>query len=234
MRSRARIVATVAGVTVGGVLVLGSCGIGTSGEVEPVEEDILQALDPTNPTTTTTTTEPVPTTPPGTPTPQPPGSSTTTNAPPVTTPAEESFTLYFLDGEQLVGVDVALSNGSPRRRLEVLGEGPPEAHVDAGIRSAVPLGLVRTVRLQGEVFTIDLNEEEYGTIDPDDQRYMTGQIVLTLTEDDPMNQVRFTLDDEPLRVFRRDGSPSEPGETVGRDDYTPLLDVATRAVDDDG
>ena len=73
--------------------------------------------------------------------------------------------------------------------------------------------------------TVDMAGEAFQRIDPADQRSAIGQLVLTLTERPGIGQVRFTLDGEPMRVPRRDGLQSEPGESVSRLDYQSLLDL---------
>jgi hypothetical protein len=56
-----------------------------------------------------------------------------------------------------------------------------------------------------------------------DQRLMVGQIVLTLVDQPEIERVDFTLDGQPLAVFLRDNTLSEPGEAVGRSAYEVLL-----------
>ena len=52
---------------------------------------------------------------------------------------------------------------------------------------------------------------------------MVAQIVLTITDVPGIEEVVFTTDGEPLRVYQRDDELTDPGEPVTRDDYQELL-----------
>ena len=99
------------------------------------------------------------------------------------------------------------------------------------MRTALQPGLISGVALWGtDGATVTLDSAMFAGIDDADQRLMVGQIVLTL--DRPARTSTgsdFTLDGEPLAVFLRDNTLSEPGEAVGRSDYEVLLaDPGTR------
>ena len=147
-----------------------------------------------------------------------------------TTIVTEQVVLYFVDGRTLTDVSRDLARGpspsSPLRVVTALLDGPPPGEFGIGLRSLLTDDLVNSVVASGTGFvTVDLAGEAFQRIDPADQRSAIGQLVLTLTERPGIGQVRFTLDGEPMRVPRRDGLQSEPGESVSRLDYQSLLDL---------
>ena len=219
------------------VAALSGCGIGSSEAVEELQPEDLAALDQTTTSTTTTTVEIVMATEPEATTADsvesvPPNSGavdssnvTTTMAPPTspTTPTE-TVMLFFVEGSRLVGVDVEVpAPAELRRQLDALGAGPPPDDFEAGVRTAVPAGLVRGVERWPNGITVDLNSEPFNGVESENQRTMLAQIVLTLTAQPDIDQVLFTMDGEPLGVYRRDNVLSEPGEPVTREDYEELL-----------
>jgi hypothetical protein len=226
-------------------VVVASCGIGATDQVDEVDPDILARLEPTS--TTTVMTEPPtsspPTAPESSPAPTPPGSgdepTTTTTAPPTTVPepattvSSEPLSLYFIDGSRLVRIPVDVPEStSLRGQLRQLEEGPPADLAEQGVRTAVPPDLVRGLEISNDYVTVNLDEALFSGIEDLDQRLIIGQIVLTLTYDLGFENVRFTLDGEPLRVFREDGTLGEPGETVGWNDYAGLTDDAAERTAD--
>jgi spore germination protein GerM len=200
---------------------LGACGIGSSDTVEEIQPDELAVLDPTS-STSTTMPDSVP------PVESTPGSVelvTTTIGGTTTTVATEDVPLYFISGSQLMSIATPVPLPLEERRiLDALASGPPAAELEAGIRNAVPLDLVRGVRQVGHRITIDLRGDVFRGIDSDDQRLTVAQIVLTMTDVPGIDEVVFTTDGEPLRVYQRDNELTEPGEPVTSADYVELLD----------
>jgi hypothetical protein len=211
---------------VAALTLLAGCRIGGSDRVEEVDSNLLSGLN--EPTTSTTTTLPdtVPDTVSPTSTTMPPG-ATANSAPsaPSTTVATEPMRLYFVEGSQLVPIEVEVPEDlSERRRLALLEDGPPAIDASAGVRTALVPGLIAgmTIRDSREA-TIDLDGEVFAGVADTDQRLMIGQIVLTLVARPGIDRVGFTRDGEPLAVPLRNLALSEPGEAVDVGDYESLL-----------
>ena len=116
---------------------------------------------------------------------------------------------------------------SLRGQLGLLEDGPPADLAAAGVRTALAPDLISGVALWGtDGATVTLDAERFAGIDDADQQLMVGQIVLSLADQPNIERVDFTLDGEPLQVFLRDNTLSEPGAAVGRDDYAVLLSGA--------
>lgn len=202
------------------VLVLVGCGVGGDDRLRQINRDDLQGLDETTTTSTSTTTTVAPTPPVG-----------PTIVATSTTVATESVQLYFLDGNQLQPVTIDLAAPATLSRvLTALLSGPPAGDLGIGLRSLLPARtetappLVNVVVPSSEGYaTVDLNNTAFQRIDPTDQRAAIAQIVLTLTTRPGIGQVRFTLDGDPMRVPRREGLQSEPGQLVSAQDYVSLL-----------
>ena len=195
------------------------CGIGGSDQVEEVDSDLLGGLN--EPTAETST--PDGSDPPSTST---PGSTTSV--------ATETVRLYFIEGSQLRAVDVEIPvNTSLRGQLRLLEEGPPADYADAGVRTALVPDLISGVaRWGGDGARVTFDASLFDGVDDADQLLMVGQIVLTLTDQPGIDEVNFTVDGEPIRVFRGDNTLSEPGQAVGRGDYELLLtDASARTVE---
>jgi hypothetical protein len=187
-----------------------ACRIGGSDHVEEVDADLLSGLDEPTPETSA-----------------PPGSDPVTSTLPgsTTTVATDTVKLFFIEGSQLVAVDVETPRGtSLRGRLRLLEEGPPAERAQAGVRTALTPGLISGFARRGtDGATVTLDSEAFAGVDNADQQLMIGQIVLTLTGWPRIERVDFTLDGEPMQVFLEDNTLSQPGAAVGRDDYAVLL-----------
>jgi spore germination protein GerM len=192
------------------IVLTAACRIGGSDHVEEVDADLLSGLD--EPTAETST---------------PPGSdpATTTMPGPTTTVATETVQLYFIEGSQLVAVEVEAPEGtSTRGKLRLLEEGPPADRAEAGVRTALTPGLISGFARRGtDGATVTLDSEAFAGVDNADQQLMIGQIVLSLTDWPGVVRVDFTLDGEPMQVFLEDNTLSQPGAAVGHDDYAVLL-----------
>lgn len=207
---------------------LAGCSVGEQDGVTRIDQADLGGLDQTVPELTAAA-ESTPTVPSASPT-----SVRPVSTPPATTAPQQtvSSTMYFISGEGLVAVAMELPPSaaqSVRSYLDALASGPPASAVEAGIRSAIPVDLVRSIQIRSDGITIDLDGDLFSAVDTQDQQLLIGQIVLSITDLPdagglgPFNRVRFTLDDAPLPVLRRDNSRTEPGEYVTADDYTQLL-----------
>jgi hypothetical protein len=186
------------------------CRIGGSDHVEEVDADLLGGLNEPTPETSA---------PPGS------GPATSMTPGPTTTVATETVTLYFIEGSQLVAVDVETPEGtSTRGKLRLLEEGPPPERAEEGVRTALTPDLISGFAHWGtDGATVTLDSERFAGVDNADQQLMIGQIVLSLTGCPGIDRVDFTLDGEPMQVFLEDNTLSQPGAPVGNDDYAVLL-----------
>lgn len=169
--------------------------------------------------------------------------ATTTSAPPTTTPQTttppvvetttstssstipvEIVSLFFVAGTQVVPIDrLLLSPAAPPQVLAALAEGPPEGDAAAGLRSALPVGFTAEVAVERGIATVVLPATFITDLPGVEQRLAVAQIVLTLTRQSGVGQVRFTSNNEPQSVPRGRGDLSSPGATVACDDYANLL-----------
>jgi hypothetical protein len=193
-----------------------SCSIPGDGSVNQIDPDqIPYELN-------ATTTSPPPTT----------VSATTTTTPVVETTTStisstipvEIVRLFFVAGAQIVPIDrLLLSPAAAPQVLAALSEGPPEGDAAAGLRSALPVGFVAEVSVERGIATVVLPATFITDIPGGEQRLAVAQIVLTLTRQSGVGQVRFTSNNEPQSVPRGRGDLSAPGASVACDDYANLL-----------
>ena len=198
------------------VLVTSSCSIPGDGSVKQIDPDqIPYELN-------ATTTSPPPTTVPATTTTAPVVESTTSTI--SSTIPVEVVRLFFVAGAQIVPIDrLLLSPAAAPQVLAALSEGPPEGDAAAGLRSALPVGFVAEVSVERGIATVELPGTFITELPGGEQRLAVAQIVLTLTRQAGVGQVRFTSDNEPQSVPRGRGDLSSPGATVACDDYANLL-----------
>ena len=198
------------------VLATSSCSIPGDGSVKQIDPDqIPYELN-------ATTTSPPPTTVPATTT-TAPVVETTTSTISSTIPVEV-VRLFFVAGAQIVPIDrLLLSPAAAPQVLAALSEGPPEGDAAAGLRSALPIGFVAEVSVERGIATVVLPATFITDIPGGEQRLAVAQIVLTLTRQSGVGQVRFTSNNEPQSVPRGRGDLSAPGATVACDDYANLL-----------
>ena len=198
------------------VLVTSSCSIPGDGSVKQIDPDqIPYELN-------ATTTSPPPTTVPATTTTAPVVESTTSTI--SSTIPVEVVRLFFVAGAQIVPIDrLLLSPAAAPQVLAALSEGPPEGDAAAGLRSALPVGFVAEVSVERGIATVELPGTFITELPGGEQRLAVAQIVLTLTRQAGVGQVRFTSDYEPQSVPRGRGDLSSPGATVACDDYANLL-----------
>jgi hypothetical protein len=198
------------------VLATSSCSIPGDGSVKRIDPDqIPYELN-------ATTTSPPPTTVPATTTTAPVVESTTSTI--SSTIPVEIVRLFFVAGAQIVPIDrLLLSPAAAPQVLAALSEGPPEGDAAAGLRSALPVGFVAEVSVERGIATVILPGTFITDLPGGEQRLAVAQIVLTLTRQSGVGQVRFTSDNEPQSVPRGRGDLSTPGATVACDDYANLL-----------
>ena len=198
------------------VLAASSCSIPGDGSVKRIDPNqIPYELN-------ATTTSPPPTTVPATTTIAPVVESTTSTI--SSTIPVEVVRLFFVAGAQIVPIDrLLLSPAAAPQVLAALSEGPPEGDAAAGLRSALPVGFVAEVSVERGIATVELPGTFITELPGGEQRLAVAQIVLTLTRQAGVGQVRFTSDNEPQSVPRGRGDLSSPGATVACDDYANLL-----------
>jgi len=193
-----------------------SCSIPGGGSVKQINPDKipydLNATTTSSPPTTTaasTTTSPV--------------IETTTSTSSSTIPVE-IVSMFFVAGTQVVPIDrLLLSPAAAPQVLAALFEGPPEGDAAAGLRSALPVGFEAEVTVERGIATVVLPSTFITDLPGGEQRLAVAQIVLTLTRQSGVGQVRFTSNNEPQSVPRGRGDLSSPGATVACDDYANLL-----------
>ena len=205
----------VAALTAIGIVVT-SCSIPGDGSVKQIDADKipyeLNATTTSSPPTTvpaSTTTTPV--------------VETTTSTSSSTIPVE-IVSMFFVAGTQVVPIDrLLLSPAAAPQVLAALSEGPPEGDAAAGLRSALPVGFAAEVTVERGIATVELPGTFITDLPGGEQRLAVAQIVLTLTRQSGVGQVRFTSNYEPQSVPRGRGDLSTPGATVACDDYANLL-----------
>lgn len=145
--------------------------------------------------------------------------STSTTLPPE---SRQFVQLFYVRADRLVPtIDEIAVNPTLNEVLAALVSGPVEELANAGFRSAFGAAdAVRDVTLLGGVATVDLTSA-FSLLPPGDQVLGLGQIVLTLTAQPGVGQVRFTLEGQAIDVPRGDGNLATG--PVSRDDYSDLL-----------
>lgn len=148
--------------------------------------------------------------------------STTADA---TTVVPVPATIYFVRGEELVGVQRLMpSPVSATNRLTALARGPDEMESALGLGTAVPSrDLIGNVREGGGAVQVELTTG-LDDLPPLTARLCIAQIVLTAVGDDPAAQVSFTFDGEALAVPLPDGSMTTT--PVDRTTYDELIAAA--------
>lgn len=211
-----RTLLNLAGILTAIAMVVTSCSLPGDGSVKQIDADKipyeLSATTTSSPPTTvpaSTTTTPV--------------VETTTSTSSSTIPVE-IVSMFFVAGAQVVPIDrLLLSPAAAPQVLAALSEGPPEGDPAAGLRSALPVGFAAEVTVERGVATVVLPGTFITDLPGGEQRLAVAQIVLTLTRQSGVGQVRFTSNNEPQSVPRGRGDLTTPGATVACDDYANLL-----------
>ena len=128
--------------------------------------------------------------------------------------------VYLVAADRLVAVPRELP--SPRSSVAALAallEGASDTESTLGVTTALSSEALGSVRMGGGVVQVEVVADlDAGVLDPS---LAFGQVVLTLTELDPVLTVAFTRNGSPLAVRLPDGSSTEGA--VGRDDFVALL-----------
>lgn len=128
---------------------------------------------------------------------------------------------YVRDGALVPTIDEVAVNPTLNEVLAALVTGPVDELAESGFRSAIGgPEVVRGVSLSAGVATVDLTTA-YTQIPVGDQVFGLGEIVLTLTAQPGVGQVRFTLEGQAIDVPRADNTVV--AGPVSRDDYDALL-----------
>ncbi len=136
-----------------------------------------------------------------------------------TTPSGFGASIFLLDPDRLVPVTRRLDEPTPAQRVRALLDGPTEAELTAGDRTAVPSGTtLRGIRLRGHRATINLGGE-FDRVSGTDRAAAIAQLVYTVTEDPLVASVRFEFEGRAIEVPADGGELT--GRAVGRADYPP-------------
>jgi len=190
-----RTLLNVAGIFIALGIVVSSCSLPGDGSVKQIDTDKipyeLNATTTSSPPTSvpaSTTTSPV--------------IETTTSTSSSTIPVE-IVSMFFVAGTQVVPIDrLLLSPAAAPQVLAALSEGPPEGDAAAGLRSALPVGFAAEVTVERGIATVELPGTFITDLPGGEQRLAVAQIVLTLTRQSGVGQVRFTSNNEPQSVPR--------------------------------
>lgn len=192
-----------------------ACGVPSGSSSRPIDPDAVPSA--LNATTTTLDPSLVPTT---------TTIATDQSSEPSTTVPVEPVALFYVAGNQVVAIPrLLLSPAAPPQVLAALAEGLPTGDEAAGLRNAIPRGLMASVSVERGIATVDLPPTFSVDVQGSDQRLAIAQIVLTLTRRAGIGQVIFTSDRAPLAVPRGRGDLTSPGGLVACDDYDNLLPV---------
>lgn len=143
---------------------------------------------------------------------------TTTTSIPV-----EQVDMYFPIGRQLAKIQVPLPADPVLNQVMArILQGPPEGESFVGLRTILPADAEVTATNEKGVAVVDFPAGIFEDISASDQRLVFGQIVLTMTSQPGIGQVRFTQEQQDISVFLGDASSSVAGQPVTRDDYKNL------------
>lgn len=151
---------------------------------------------------------------------------TTTTVSPAAPTGRFSTVLYYVaEGELLPTV-----RDLPDRTLDSILTAllDPPTNTPAGLGSSIPPG-TRLLGLQRDrrTITVDLSEA-FDNVVGQSRQQAIGQIVMTVTELDDIQRVRFMVEGEPITV----SSPVRgDSETVGACDFAQMLSGVVEAVD---
>ncbi len=222
-RSRLRSMSLRSQVSLGAIcaLIIASCGVPTDRSVRniPLPNGRLVALMATSTSTTTTSTTTTTTIapPPSTAPPTAPPTEPTTLAVPVV----EYFELFFVVGDRFVEERRLLSvESSLQDVVSALEAGPSSALDSVSSRSALQPDDVKLVTRLGGLATVDL-DPRVRDLPAAEQKRLIGQLVLTLTAQRGVGQVKFTVGGVEFVVPRGDGTFA--AEPLSADDYAAFI-----------
>ncbi|MEI8238555.1 MAG: GerMN domain-containing protein [Actinomycetota bacterium] len=211
---RRAIVLTTALVLVTPVVAV-ACGVVGNGSVERINPPaVLSQTIPTTTTTTPATTQ---------------AATSTSGLQSTTTQVQtEQVRLYFIASGQLNAVSAPLATpASLAQIMAALQGGPPEGSAGFGLRTALPRVTtpdddIKVTNNNKGVAVVELPKHFFDTIAVTDQRLVTAQIVLTLTDSRGIGQVEFNQ-----TVPRASGESVPVGSPLSRADFVSLTDSAT-------
>lgn len=147
-----------------------------------------------------------------------PASTTTTT----TTTGETAAIVYLVAEDGLVPVRRTFaSTPGVATLIDALTASLSADEAARGLRRALAdRELLDTVEATGDLATVELTDE-FSLLPSREQLLALGQVVLTLTQLERIDRVRFTLDQEPLSVPTATGSVSS--SPVRSAEYEPLL-----------
>lgn len=124
--------------------------------------------------------------------------------------------VFLVEADRVVEVVRAAAVTGLGPALELLLEGPTEAELAAGIRTAVPPGTaLRSARVDAGTALIDLTSTLV-EVGGQEQILAVAQFVLTATALDGIERVRVALDGQAVEVPRADGTLT-PGPLTAAD-----------------
>lgn len=194
------------------LLVISSCGVPSSSNVENLSQSELPLELGEQSTTTSTTTTVVADT------------SAKDTASSLVEVVSEPVELYYISANRVVAtIQSIVSPATTSQVLAALVAGPPSGDNGLGLRSALPASLNATIQISKGIAQIDTNAQFLSELSPIDQRMAIAQLVLTFTRRPGVGQVVFTVDGQNVAVPRGRGDLAKPGTTVSFDDYSSLL-----------
>jgi spore germination protein GerM len=139
----------------------------------------------------------------------------------------EQVKLYWISSGQLNSASAALASpASVNQIMAALQAGPPEGDAGFGLRTALPpvTGAADEIKVTNNnkgVAVVELPKHFFDNIAVTDQRLVTAQIVLTLTDSRGIGQVEFNQ-----TVPRASGESVAAGSPLSRADFVSLTDSA--------
>jgi hypothetical protein len=194
------------------VLVPVACTVVGDGKVARINPPAgLDDTLPSSTTSSTTTTELV---------------STTSALLPTTIVQTEPVRLYFIASGQLTYVATPLPAPAALGQIvAALQDGPPPGDLGRGLRSAVPAANVAEIKVTSNnsgVALVELPTTFFDNISLSDQRLVTAQLVLTLTDSRGIGQVQFNI-----AVPKPNSEVAPSGQLLARADFLSLLESSS-------
>jgi hypothetical protein len=135
----------------------------------------------------------------------------------------EQVRLYYILSSQLTYVTQAVPTPATPQLIIAALQAGPQGELATAMRSAVPPPPTEIlVSSAAGVATVQLPVGFFDNIAVTDQRLVTGQLVLTLTDSRGIGQVQFNQ-----TVPKPSGEAVPAGQLLTRNDFVALLDSAT-------
>lgn len=139
-----------------------------------------------------------------------------------------SITIYLIRDGRLEGVSRETDETSLGAAMARLVEGPTASEADAGLTTALLLQSFSVDRVEDILSgtgTVTVGAtDDFTEVSGDDQRLATAQLVWTVTENEPFDRVRVTLDGTALRLPTDEGNG---GYAVTRSDYLSIAPLSS-------